>query len=176
MPHIPYFSIITVCLNSEKTLARTIDSIRNQTFRDVEYIVIDGGSTDSTLSIINDNTDIIDIFHSGKDQGIYDAMNKGLSLATGKWIGIINSDDWYEPHTFQTIFDLSKNMNKGVIHGLCRYYKGEKVDKVMGIHHNNLREMAICHPTCFVSSSLYQKYGNFNTNFTIAADYDLLLR
>jgi glycosyltransferase involved in cell wall biosynthesis len=176
MPQIPYFSIITVCLNSEKTLARTIDSIRNQTFRDVEYIVIDGGSTDSTLSIINDNKDIINIFHSGKDHGIYYAMNKGLSLATGKWIGIINSDDWYEPHTFQTIFDLSKNMNEGVIHGLCRYYKGEKVDKVMGVHHNNLREMAICHPTCFVSSALYQKYGNFNTNFSIAADYDLLLR
>lgn len=134
-----YFSIITVCLNSEKTLARTIDSIRNQTFRDVEYIIIDGGSTDSTLSIINDNKDIINIFHTGKDHGIYDAMNKGLSLATGKWIGIINSDDWYEPYTFQTIFDLSKNMNEGVIHGLCRYYKGEKVDKVMGIHHNNLR-------------------------------------
>ena len=65
MTHNPYFSIITVCLNSEKILARTIDSIRNQTFRDVEYIIIEGGSTDDALSIINDHKDIIDIFHSG---------------------------------------------------------------------------------------------------------------
>ena len=172
----PFFTLITVCLNAKNTLERTITSVRNQTFKDFEYIIIDGGSSDGSLDIIHSNRDIIDLVVSEKDEGIYDAMNKGISLAKGEFIGIINSDDWYEVDALANIYLEAKRHPNAVIHGLCRYYKGEKVDKVMGIHHNNLREMAICHPTCFVSSALYQKYGNFNTKFTIAADYDLLLR
>ena len=100
----PYFSIITVCYNSEKTIERTITSLRNQSYQNFEYIIIDGGSTDSTLEIIKKNLDVVSILVSEKDEGIYDAMNKGIDLASGEIIGIINSDDWYENDTLENIF------------------------------------------------------------------------
>jgi glycosyltransferase involved in cell wall biosynthesis len=114
-----YFSIITVCYNSEKTIERTITSLRNQTYQNFEYIIIDGGSTDSTLEIIKKNLDVVSILVSEKDEGIYDAMNKGIDLASGEIIGIINSDDWYENDTLENIFKISFGQTNLVIHGLC---------------------------------------------------------
>ena len=100
----PAFSIITVCLNSEKTVERTINSVLNQTFNDVEYIIIDGGSTDNTLNIIESYEEQITTIISEPDKGLYYAMNKGLALAKGRLIGIINSDDWYEPNTLDLVY------------------------------------------------------------------------
>jgi glycosyltransferase len=165
MPNNPYFSIITVCLNSEKTLARTIDSIRNQTFRAVEYIVIDGGSTDSTLSIINDNKDIIDIFHSGKDQGIYDAMNKGINLSTGDIGGILNSDDFYDND--QVLNDVCKKFtetNADIVYGDIVYFSKD-INKITrkwspGKYSEKLLNSGwtIPHPALFVKKEIYNKY------------------
>jgi glycosyltransferase involved in cell wall biosynthesis len=172
----PYFSIITVCYNSEKTIERTITSLRNQTYKNFEYIIIDGGSTDSTLEIIKKNLDVVSILVSEKDQGIYDAMNKGIDLASGEIVGIINSDDWYENDTLENILKISSGQSNLVIHGLCRYFNGNEINQIIGYHHSNLPLYSISHPTCFVSKSLYIAKGKFDTKYKIAADYDLLLR
>jgi glycosyltransferase involved in cell wall biosynthesis len=172
----PYFSIITVCYNSEKTIERTITSLRNQTYKNFEYIIIDGGSTDSTLEIIKKNLDVVSILVSEKDEGIYDAMNKGIDLASGEIIGIINSDDWYENDTLENIFKISFGQTNLVIHGLCRYFNDNEINQIIGYHHSNLPLYSISHPTCFVSKSLYVAKGKFDTEYKIAADYDLLLR
>ena len=89
-------SIITVSLNSQSTIRQTIESVRSQSYKDIEYILIDGGSTDWTLEIINDLIDNIDYFKTESDNGIYDAMNKGISIASGDVVGILNSDDFYD--------------------------------------------------------------------------------
>jgi glycosyltransferase involved in cell wall biosynthesis len=172
----PYFSIITVCYNSEKTIERTITSLRNQSYQNFEYIIIDGGSTDSTLEIIKKNLDVVSILVSEKDEGIYDAMNKGIDLASGEIIGIINSDDWYENDTLENIFKISFGQSNLVIHGLCRYFNDNEINQIIGYHHSNLPLYSISHPTCFVSNSLYLANGKFDTKYKIAADYDLLLR
>lgn len=177
----PTFSIITVCYNSDKTIAQTIESVLNQTFQDFEYLIIDGGSTDGTLDIIKkyeslfkDKLKCI----SEPDRGIYDAMNKGIKLASGNLVGIINSDDWYELDTLSKIEDSLKVENRDdvVIYGLLRYYKNELSYKIESFNHNFLREAIIPHPTCFISRNLYHKYGFFNTAFHYAADYDLIIR
>jgi glycosyltransferase involved in cell wall biosynthesis len=172
----PYFSIITICYNSEKTIERTITSLRYQTYQNFEYIIIDGGSTDSTLEIIKKNLDVVSILVSEKDEGIYDAMNKGIDLASGEIVGIINSDDWYENDTLENIFKISSGQSNLVIHGLCRYFNGNEINQIIGYHHSNLPIYSISHPTCFVSKSLYIGKGKFDTKYKIAADYDLLLR
>lgn len=95
------FTVITVCYNSEKTIQRTLQSIKDQTYKNIEYIIIDGSSTDKTLEIISNYKDIIDVLISEPDNGIYDAMNKGIRLATGNYIGFINSDDYYADNIFE---------------------------------------------------------------------------
>ena len=172
----PYFSIITVCYNSEKTIERTIASLRNQTFRNFEYIIIDGGSTDSTLEIIKRNQDVVSVLVSEKDKGIYDAMNKGINIASGDMVGIINSDDWYEIDALENMYKISSSQSNIVIHGLCRYFNNNEINKIIGYHHSNLPLYSISHPSCFVSRSLYVEKGKFNTKYKVAADYDLLLR
>lgn len=105
-------SVITVCYNSIKTLENTIQSVKNQTYKDIEYIIVDGGSTDGTLDIITKYSDIVDKWISGNDNGLYDAMNKGIELSTAEYIGILNSDDtFYCNNTIENIADfLSFNM------------------------------------------------------------------
>ena len=172
----PFFTLITVCLNSKNTLERTIISVRNQTFKDFEYIIIDGGSSDGSLDIINLNRDVIDLVVSEKDKGIYDAMNKGIRLAKGEFIGIINSDDWYEVDALDNIYLEAKRNPNAVIHGLCRFYNQNVLAYIIGYHHSSLPNNAICHPTCFVPRYLYDQFNFYDTKYKIAADYDLFLR
>ena len=172
----PFFTLITVCLNAKNTLERTITSVRNQTYKDFEYIIIDGGSTDGSLDIINSNRDIIDLVVSEKDHGIYDAMNKGISLAKGKFIGIINSDDWYEVDALANIYLEAKSKPNAVIHGLCRFYNKNVLSYIIGYHHSSLPNNAICHPTCFVPRFLYDQFNCYDTKYKIAAAYDFFLR
>jgi len=176
----PFFSIITVCYNAEKTIAQTIESVLNQQFNDYEYIIIDGNSTDSTLNIVRNYQDRFGdklVVVSEKDNGIYDAMNKGIRLANGKLIGIINSDDWYDAKTLKTVrgeYDLHKQ--DGVYYGLLMNYYGDKHYCATGYHHNYLHECIVSHPTCFISKSIYDKYGMFDLQYKLAADYDLIIR
>ena len=108
----PIFSIITVVLNGEKFLRETIESVKNQSFKHYEYIIIDGGSTDKTLDVIKEHSEHIDFWISEKDHGLYDAFNKGILMAKGKYIGIINSDDVYTVNALEIINEYFSNNPK----------------------------------------------------------------
>lgn len=173
----PFFSIITVCRNSEKTIEQTIKSVLGQTFKNLEYIIIDGASDDNTLSIINKYRDQIDVVISEADDGIYDAMNKGIALSKGEVIGIINSDDWYEANSLELVAEAyEKSDKRKVFHGLCKYYENGREGKILAYHHDVIPKMMIAHPTVFVPSFLYEKFGVFNVEYKVSADYELILR
>ncbi len=164
-------SVITVCLNSAKTIEQTIQSVIGQDDTDFEYIIIDGGSEDGTLDIIEKYRKNITILISELDNGIYDAMNKGITLASGEIIGIINSDDWYEPAAIERVVDCFEKTGAQAVYG-----------EMWLIDQNGEREYHTWnstfppHPSTFIKREIYQKYGMFDTRYHIAADRDLLLR
>jgi glycosyltransferase involved in cell wall biosynthesis len=174
----PLVSIITVVYNGEDYLERTIKSVIEQTYNNIEYIVIDGGSTDRTIDIIEEYSGFIDYWISEADKGIADAFNKGIALSSGELIGIINADDWYEHDTVQTIINnlkpypavYSGHMNLHNLYG----------DQLVKLHKSRLERlsqtMRVAHPSTFVSRSVYDSVGNFSSEYKIAMDYDFLLR
>lgn len=172
----PIFSIITVTYNSEKYLEQTIKSVLSQDFQDFEYIIIDGGSTDKTLDIINKYSNSISYWVSEKDNGIYDAINKGIRASKGKYIGIINSDDWYEEGSFLKISNVFEDIQIDILCGLLRLWEDNYTLGVQGNASNFLKYGMISHPTCFVKREVYEKVGLFNSNFKIAGDYDFMMR
>jgi len=173
---LPLITVITVVYNGAKYLEETILSVINQTYPNVEYIIIDGGSTDGTLGIIKKYEDYIDYWVSEKDKGIYDAMNKGITLCFGEIVGIINSDDYYQEDVFKTIIYESYFNNAEIIHGNLVLVNEElKLNKIIYPTLRKLKNrMSLNHPTCFIKRKLYYK-KMFDINFKIAADYELLL-
>lgn len=172
-------SIITVCYNSEKTIERTIKSVLNQTYKNIEYIIIDGKSSDATIDMIKKYESEFGNrmkWVSEKDDGIYYAMNKGIDLATGELIGIINSDDFYEEDAVEKIVEAYGEEEYQIIYGMVRQLRNSVEDCVSIYSHHFLRDRMICHPGCFVSKNIYEKYGGFNTEYISAADYDFMLR
>lgn len=174
----PLITVITVVFNGAKHLEETILSVINQTYDNVEYIIIDGGSTDGTLDIIRQYEHAIDYWVSEKDGGIYDAMNKGIQLATGESIGIINSDDWYELKTTKLIAS-HKKLNYKIFHGSMNIfntgnflYQQKFSSSLKKLH----KGMIIAHPTVFVGQKIYKENGYFDLNYKIAADWELMLR
>lgn len=173
-------SIITVSLNSSATIERTIKSVTGQTYKNIEYIIVDGGSTDSTMQIVErygkeyDNIS----YTSEPDRGIYDAMNEGLSRSRGELIGILNSDDWYEKDAVERILEgyCENDRKPAVYYGFMGVYKDGLEKSCLFFHHHFLPENMINHPSCFVSRQIYDKYGTYDTGYRIAADYDLMLR
>ena len=178
-------SIITITYNCEKTLLDTITSVNNQTAREfIEYIIVDGQSTDSTIQIIKDNEHLIDNWISEKDTGIYDAMNKGLNLATGEWVGFLHADDLFFDNTIiETIISQVNNSEYNCLYGnlnyvreeyphqTVRYWKSQKFTKKL-----LKRGWMPPHPTVYLRKDHIDKLGLFNTNYKIAADYDYMLR
>jgi glycosyltransferase involved in cell wall biosynthesis len=173
-------SIITVCYNSEKTISNTIESIINQDYPNIEYIIIDGKSSDNTLNIIKTyKQDYIKVI-SDRDNGIYDALNKGAHLATGDIIGFLHADDFYpNKNTISNVIKSFKgNNNLDIILGdvafinkneeIGRYYSGKNFNFDIGIMPP--------HPAVFINKNCYEKFGYFNTDYKIASDYDLLFR
>jgi len=169
-------SIITPCYNSEKTIRRTIESVLNQTYQNIEYIIIDGKSTDHTVDIIKEYAGMGNIkYVSEKDKGIYSAMNKGISMTSGKIIGIINSDDFYEADAVQKVVAHMSDFPYQVIYGYCNSWRGNRCRKIK-VNHKELEERMIPHPTCFVTRKTYCKYAMFSEWLKIAADYEIMLR
>ena len=167
----PLVSVITVVYNGATTIEQTIQSVINQTYENIEYIIIDGASTDGTQDIIDKYRNHISCFISEKDDGIYDAMNKGILRANGDIIGIINSDDWYEPNAVERAVRCFENPDVDVAYGEIWFIgeNGEKEDCTK-------RSLFPPHPSTFIRCSAYQKYGLYNTDYRIAADRELLLR
>ena len=173
------FSIITICLNSEKTIERTIKSVLNQTCGDYEYLIIDGGSTDETLLIIRKYEPLFaGRLHwiSEPDQGIYDAMNKGIRMAQGEIIGIVNSDDYYEKDTLEKVRSSYKGYDYTIIYGLLRTLFHGKEKMVYLKSPEFIEEDMIAHPSCFVTKKIYEEYGSYSLEYPYSADYEFMLR
>lgn len=178
-------SIITVVYNNKKTISNAIESVLYQTYPNVEYIIIDGGSTDGTLEIINKYASKISKIVSEKDNGIYDAMNKGLKLATGNVIGILNSDDLYVNKNIlnDVMFQFSNDPNLDILYGDLVYVKHDDINKIVRTwtsknYYPNFFENGGVppHPSLFVSARVYQEAGYFNLKYRLAADYEFMLR
>jgi len=173
-------SIVTVCYNSNKTIEKTIQSVINQSYDNIEYIIIDGGSTDGTIDIIKKYDDEISYWISELDNGLYDAMNKGIKVATGEVIGIINSDDWYDLDTVKNVVQCFNNKDVDIVHGKTIWTTNEGInlfEQIPTQHQDMLIEgMIYNHTTFFVKKELYDVYGSFDCRYKIAADYDFLLR
>ena len=175
----PKISIITVSYNSVKTIEQSILSVLNQTYSNIDYIIIDGGSTDGTIDIIKKYQNQISFWVSEPDKGIYDAMNKGVEIAKGDFVGILNSDDWYEKDTLNKVVNyINLHSEVDVFHGLLRIIKGNNDDPflIRGHYSFHLNRGMIEHPTCFVKKKLFDKVGGFNLMYKSAADYDWMLK
>ncbi len=177
-------SIITVCYNSEKHIKTAIESVINQTCQNIEYIIVDGASKDRTVEIVKSYGNKITKFVSEPDKGIYDAMNKGFKMATGDYLAVINSDDFY--------------MNNEVISSVVAELELKKTDSLFAdliyVEENNSDKQVRywkskpfvknsfktgwhpAHPTFFVKNDIYKKYGYFDLSFKLAADFELMLR
>ncbi len=176
----PKISIITPSFNSEKTIEKTILSvIEQQRIYNLEYIVIDGGSTDKTCEIIKKYANKINIFISEIDSGAYDAMNKGIQSANGEIIGIINSDDWYLEDAIKKVEqEFDKHPDIDILYSpIENYYQGEYIATFIP---GTLKKLSIRftlnHPSCFIKKSAYIATGLYDLQYKIAADYDMILR
>lgn len=179
-------SIITPTYNSEITIRDTIESIIHQNYNNLEYIIIDGASSDKTLSIIDEYQSRIEIkVISEPDKGLYDAMNKGIAIASGEIVGILNSDDLYAND--KVLNDVAncftKNEKIEACYGDISFFNTNNPNKVTRLwksgeyNENKLNNGWIMpHPSFFLKRSVYQENGGFKENFKLAADYELMLR
>ena len=177
-------SIITVCYNSAETIGHTLRSVREQTYKHIEHIVVDGGSTDNTLEVVAAEGQHVAKLISEKDKGIYDAMNKGINLAHGDVVGFINADDFYA--STNVLSDVAavfeKTGSDSCFGDLCYV---SQLDPTRVVRYWRSKDFALgsfeagwCppHPTFFVRRSVYERLGGFDLNFKIAADFELMAR
>lgn len=172
-------SVVTPCFNSAKTIRRTFDAMLRQTYRNIEYIVVDGGSTDGTVDIIREYEKKFPFtfrYISEPDQGIYNAMNKGIRMCNGELIGIINSDDYYQDDAIETMADIYDGQDYRIQYGFQRNWKNGEETQVFLCNHKQLRYMMVTHSTCFVTAKLYRDLGVFDETYKSAADYDFMIR
>lgn len=172
-------SIITVCFNSSKTIRKTFDSILRQTYPNIEYLVIDGKSSDGTIDIIREYEPLFQgrmKWISESDQGIYDAMNKGIGMVSGDLIGILNSDDYYEDDAVEIMVNAMTEERYQILYGEIRTWRDGKEEAVGLLTHTFLRDRMIYHPACFVTKAVYRDFGGFDIQYPSVADYDFMLR
>lgn len=180
----PKVSIITVCFNSEKTIEETIQSVLNQTYKNIEYIIIDGLSTDNTLEIVSKYKEKITKIVSEKDKGLYDAINKGIEMATGEIIANINSDDFYiDNNVIADVVTKMEEEKSDTLYADLYYVDAINTNKVTrnwvsGAYKKGMffKGWMPPHPTFFVRKSIYNNYGKFNLELKSAADYEIMLR
>ncbi|WP_339532789.1 glycosyltransferase family 2 protein [Pseudomonas mucidolens] len=178
-------SIVTVSYNSATTIRDTIESVLSQDYEDIEYIVVDGASKDATMAIVNEYADKISKVVSEPDKGIYDAMNKGISLATGDVIGILNSDDFYESNQAisSVVEKFSAAPESQVVFGDIVFVNADDlgtVTRFYGAEHFRAWKLRFGwmppHPATFVRAEAYKKTGLYSTEYKISADYEMFVR
>lgn len=180
----PKVSIITVCYNSAKTIEDTIQSVINQTYDNIEYIIVDGLSTDNTLEIVNKYKNKIAKVVSEKDAGLYDAINKGIDLATGDIVANINSDDFYiDNNVIADVVSKMEEKKSDTLYADLYYVEAIDTNKVTrnwvsGEYKKGMffKGWMPPHPTFFVCKSVYDNFGKFNLELKSAADYEIMLR
>ena len=175
-------SVITVCYNAQSTIGQCVQSVINQDYPHIEYIVIDGSSSDGTVSILERYKKSINILVSEPDKGIYDAMNKGITLASGDVIGMLNADDFFaDDHILTVVSDAFKKNNPDIVYGDLDYIKpdGNVFRKWRsGPYKKGMFNMGWMppHPTFYCRKELFDKLGNYSLDYGTAADYELMLR
>ena len=182
MPGFPLVSVVTVVHNGEKTLEKTIQSVLNQSYENIEYVIIDGGSTDRTLDIIRNYEGGIAYWISEPDRGISDAFNKGIICSTGDIVGIINADDWMSPDQVEQGVRTILNTKADFVFGdlLVHNDQGLAVYQIKGdrgysrIIHSNMPDL--CHPSVLVRKTAYDRFGLFDITYKYAMDYEWFLR
>jgi glycosyltransferase involved in cell wall biosynthesis len=180
----PSVSIITVCFNSVATIRDAIESVLSQDYPGIEYIVIDGGSTDGTCEIVRGYGSRIDVFLSEKDRGIYDAMNKGIARAHGDVVGMLNSDDVYaDSHAVSILMAAMVAAHTDSVFADLVFVDPRDVSKVVRYYNSGRWSpqrfrygWMPAHPTFFVKREVYGRVGPFSLNYRIAADYEMLVR
>jgi glycosyltransferase involved in cell wall biosynthesis len=175
-------SIITVCYNSGSTLRQTIESVLNQTYANIEYIIIDGGSTDGTVDIIEEYAGKGIFFISEPDSGIYDAMNKGIKKASGDVIGILNSDDvYFNNNVINKVANEFKERKVDAVYGNLLMSKYDNINKYVRKWISGAKKSFIWgwhppHPALFIKKSCYDTFGLYKPNYDVSADFELMLR
>ena len=175
-------TIITICYNSAATLEKTILSVAGQSYKNIEYIVVDGNSNDGTLDIIKKHGDKISKWISEPDNGLYDAMNKGIAMATGDLIGILNSDDTFHSSTVieEIVAFHSNNTIDASVGNIIQHRENGKIIRTYSSKYWNPVKLKIGymppHPSLFFKRELFDKYGNYDLGFKIGADYELITR
>lgn len=182
-------SIITIAYNSEASIERTIKSVLNQSYKDIEYIIVDGASNDGTLKIIKYYEPLFEgrmKWKSEPDKGIYDAMNKGINMATGDIIGIVNSDDWLEPNALEIVTKtfVENGCNTNALYcGGISYHRIDGSVKRWDVNYKSFQKQVplyvmsgIRHPATFVPRQVYDKMGLFDDQMRLSADQDFILR
>ncbi|WP_426369753.1 glycosyltransferase family 2 protein [Pseudocolwellia sp. HL-MZ7] len=176
-------SIITATYNSASTILDTIKSIESQSYESIEYIIVDGNSSDDTIELIQKNCTKVSTFIIEKDKGIYDALNKGLAVATGDIVGFLHSDDLFaSENSISNLVSAFEN-DSDAIYADLEYVQKSDTNKVVRLWKSGVFNISKInngwmppHPTFYMRTSLYKKYGSFNLDYKIAADYDSLLR
>ena len=177
-------TVITATWNSETTIGDTLDSLSSQKYDDVEFILIDGGSTDNTLRVVKNHPVIVHKLVSENDNGIYDALNKGIKLATGDVIGFLHSDDvYFDEMVLNRVAQAFLSSNADAVYGDLDYVSRDGKNKVIrhwksGDYSRDkiLRGWIPPHPSFYMKTNCYKEYGAFNVKYKIAADYDSMLR
>lgn len=176
----PLVTIITVCLNSSSTITQCMNSVFQQSYRNIEYIVIDGGSTDDTINIIEQYQDFIDYYISEPDSGLYNAMNKGISLASGDYILILNSDDWYVEDCVEALVKAKIYSCADFVSALAQYVDGDgnavEIMRHMPYDDSLRLRMPLRHETMLLSSHVYNRIGYYNEKYRILSDWDMVIR
>ena len=175
-------SIITVCWNSEATIEKTIKSVESQDYPELEYIIVDGQSKDNTLNIIKKYPNVVSKWISEPDMGLYDAMNKGIDMATGDYIGIVNADDtFYDGNTISKIVSFLKENNVDASIGdIVQHREDGQIVRRYSAKNWHPEKLKIgfmpAHPAIFFRRDLFEKLGNYSLDFKIAADYEVIIR
>ncbi|MDR3281008.1 MAG: glycosyltransferase [Synergistaceae bacterium] len=171
-------TIITACLNAERTIEQTLRSVLDQNYPNLEYIIVDGGSTDGTLGVIDNYRDRLALVISEPDEGIYDAFNKGLRRATGELIGILNADDFYAPWALESVKSAyMAHPESDVYFGRVVVLRDEEwlLYRQTGSPDDLTKRMSVPHPAIFLPRSTYERRGLFDTSYKITGDWDYIL-